>query len=99
MATHDEIKAQTVIERIEIEQADKDGVEDINRAAALSTETNLGVGYFLDYRLFGSLFSLSLAAIGAFWGFAPPAAILTFIAEDIGSYTVVDKVFHLLKYR
>jgi hypothetical protein len=48
----------------------------------------LGIGYFLDYHLFGSLFSLSLAAIAAFWGFAPAAAILTFIADDIGMYSL-----------
>jgi hypothetical protein len=74
----------TLIERIEIEHADEAGVEDINRGAALSTETKLGARYFLDLNLIGSLFSLSLASTTAFWGFGPPAAVLTFIAADIG---------------
>ena len=84
MAHNPSSKEATVIERIEIENTDEAGVEDINRAAALSTDTQLGARYFLDVNLFGGLLSIALAAIAAFWGFSPPAAILTFIAEDIG---------------
>jgi hypothetical protein len=73
-----------VLERIEAKHLDAEGKEDIARAAALGTETDLGVGYLLDFRLFSSLCSISLAAITAYWGFSPPAAVLTFIAEDIG---------------
>ena len=74
----------TVLERIELEHIDEDGREDIDRAAALGIETDQGAGYLLNGRLFGSLCSISLAAITAFWGFSPPAAVLSFIAEDIG---------------
>lgn len=84
MADRVQVKATTPNERIEIEQADEAGVEDLNRAAALSTDTQLGARYFLDIKLFGGLLSIALSAIAAFWGFSPPAAILTFIAEDIG---------------
>ena len=80
-----------VLEHIELEHIDEEGREDIDRAAALGLDTDRGAGYFLNYRLFGSLCSISLAAIAAFWGFSPPAAILTFIAEDIGKRAILSR--------
>lgn len=74
----------SLIEKIEIENTDEAGKEDIRRAAALGIETDLGVRYFLNVNLLGGLASISLSVCACVWGFSPPAAILTFIAQDIG---------------
>lgn len=74
---------------------DEEGNEDQIRAAALATDTDLGGRYILQFRTFGSICSISAAACSAYWGFSPPAAVLTFIAQDIGMliiYTVIRLV-------
>jgi hypothetical protein len=82
----------TTIEKIELENTDDGGREDLKRAAALSTNNEFGVKYFLNIRLLGSLLALSCGCISAFWGFSPPAAVLTFIAEDIGMLLSSEKL-------
>lgn len=75
-----------------VDQLDEEGNEDQRRAAALATETDLGGRYILQFRTFGSICSISAAACSAYWGFSPPAAVLTFIAQDIGMliiYTII----------
>lgn len=67
---------------------DDDANEDQRRAAALATQTDLGGRYILQFRTFGSICSIAAAACSAYWGFSPPAAVLTFIAQDIGMLIV-----------
>ncbi|KAI1612335.1 fungal trichothecene efflux pump [Exophiala viscosa] len=93
---HETERPVTVLERIELEHIDAEGREDNKRAAALGTETDLGASYLLNFRLFGSLCSISLAAITAYWGFSPPAAVLTFIAEDIGTSGGNESLFSIV---
>ena len=82
----------SAIERIlEHDHVDEAHFEDINRAAALSSDVSeLGLKYFLKINTIGGLASLSLAVVATFWGFSPPAAVLTFINADIGMITIVS---------
>ena len=59
--------------------------EDKLRSVMLATDHEaLGRQYFFSPKFVGSILALSLSVTATYWGFSPPAAILTFINEDIG---------------
>ena len=81
----EDIKGLTNLQRLELEHArgDEGAVADIQHSARLTTDQSK---FELKYlaRLLGAISSVGLGTLSAYWGFSPPAAILTFISEDLG---------------
>lgn len=83
----------TNLQRLELEHAEKDAgaVADLQHSAALTTDQSQFDGRYI-LRLVGAIFSISLGTLAAYWGFSPPAALLTVINEDIGRGVQWQKV-------
>ena len=78
-------RGQTKLSRLELEHAQNNAgtLEDIEHSNALTTVQNeFSTKYML--RMLGALSSIGLGTVAAYWGFSPPAAILTAINADIG---------------
>lgn len=76
---------QSYLHKLELEHANKGELEDIAHSNTISSDQALlGQEYFLSFKLIGCIFSISLATTASYWGFSPPAAILTYINQDIG---------------
>jgi hypothetical protein len=78
-------RGQTKLSRLELEHAQNDSgaLEDIQHSNALTTvQTEFSRAYIL--RMLGAISSIGLGTVSAYWGFSPPAAILTNINADIG---------------
>lgn len=81
-------RGQTKLSRLELEHAQNDSgtLEDIQHSNALTTvQTEFSKGYIL--RMLGAISSIGLGTVAAYWGFSPPAAILTAINADIGEHS------------
>ncbi|KIW23925.1 uncharacterized protein PV07_12086 [Cladophialophora immunda] len=78
-------RQQTSFQRLELEHAQRDAgaLEDIENSNALTTDqSEFSRGYVL--RMLAAIASIGMGTNAAYWGFSPPAAILTYINEDIG---------------
>lgn len=61
--------------------------EDVQFALLLAKEMDeLPPGYFTSVPFVGTMVSMSLTVVSAYFGFAVPASVLTFINMDIGTY-------------
>jgi hypothetical protein len=83
-------REQTNLQRLELEHAQNDigTLEDIKNSNALTTDqSQVTTGYVL--RVMAAISSVALGTVSAYWGFSPPAAILTIINEDIGRSTYI----------
>lgn len=81
--------AVTTLQRIELEHAQRDAglAEDYQNSRALTTDlSRFDFKYLL--RLIGAVSSISLGTLAAYWGFSPPAAILTYISADLGQSAI-----------
>jgi hypothetical protein len=77
--------AQTDLQRLELEHAKENAgtLEDLQHSDALTTDqSQMGRAYV--FRVMCAISGVSLGTLSAYWGFSPPAAILTYINEDIG---------------
>jgi hypothetical protein len=82
---------KTYLQGLQLEHADEGQLQDIQNSHALSSDIkSLGRLYFMSPQLIGCAASISLATTASYWGFSPPAAILTYINEDIGRLLVVN---------
>ena len=78
-------RGQTALSRLELEHAKNNTgtLEDIEFSNALTTsQDEFSTRYLL--RMLGAICSVGLGTVSAYWGFSPPAAILTVINADIG---------------
>jgi hypothetical protein len=78
-------RGQTELSRLELEHAQNNSgtLEDIEYSNALTTvQSEFSTRYIL--RMLGAISSVGLGTVSAYWGFSPPAAILTDINADIG---------------
>ncbi|KIX97094.1 uncharacterized protein Z520_07208 [Fonsecaea multimorphosa CBS 102226] len=77
--------ANTKLQELALAHADEGALQDITLSNTLSTSVDkVEQGYFMSLRLIGAIFSLGTAVAVSYWGFAPPAAVLTVINADIG---------------
>ncbi|OQV09728.1 hypothetical protein CLAIMM_13818 [Cladophialophora immunda] len=77
--------ANTKLQELALAHADEGALQDINHSNTLSTSVEkVEEGYFMSIRLIGAIISLGTAVAVSYWGFAPPAAVLTVINADIG---------------
>jgi hypothetical protein len=75
----------TKLQELILAHADEGALQDISNSNALSTDVEKAEkGYFMSLRLIGAICSLGTAVAVSYWGFAPPAAVLTVINADIG---------------
>lgn len=75
----------TKLQKLALVHADEGTYEDIRHSNALAMDSSTTEeGYFLSFRLVGSVMSLGLAVSVSYWAFSPAAAILTDINADIG---------------
>jgi hypothetical protein len=73
------------LERLELAHADEGQLVDYQLSNALAREKeDLQSGYFWRLPIVGSIMSVSIAVVATYWGFSPPAAILTYINADLG---------------
>lgn len=73
------------LKRLAQKHADDGQRQDIERSNKLATdETALDSSYWMQLSTIGAIFSIGLATTASYWGFSPPAAILTEINADIG---------------
>jgi hypothetical protein len=82
-----EERAITNLQRLELEHAKNDAgtIEDFQNSQALTTDqSTFDAKYVL--RLASAVASVSLGTVSAYWGFSPPAAVLTYISEDLGQF-------------
>ncbi|KAK4947679.1 hypothetical protein LTR10_013625 [Elasticomyces elasticus] len=73
------------LQRLELEHAqhDQGTAEDYQVSRTLTTDqSTFNFKYML--RLSSAVSSIAIGTLAAYWGFSPPAAILTFISEDLG---------------
>lgn len=77
--------AITNLQRLELDHArnDADAIADYENSRVLTTDQSKFNGKYM-LRLVGAVSSVSLGTVAAYWGFSPPAAVLTYISEDIG---------------
>jgi hypothetical protein len=83
-----EERAITNLQRLELEHAQHDAgtLADFQNSRALTTDqSKFNFRYLL--RLSSAVAGISLGTVAAYWGFSPPAAVLTYIAEDLGQST------------
>jgi len=86
----------TKLQELALAHADEGTLQDIRNSNALATDADkTEKGYFISLRLIGSICSLGTAVAVSYWGFAPPAAVLTTINEDIGKSS---RIFLQLEY-
>lgn len=80
-----EMRELTNLQQLELEHAkgDEGTLADLKHSAQLTTDQSKFQARYLA-RLLGAICSIGLGTLSAYWGFSPPASILTFIAEDIG---------------
>lgn len=84
MANHEEPQ-QSYLRKLELEHASEGQLEDVAHSNAISSDqSRLGQSYFMSKELIGCIASIALATTASYWGFSPPAAILTQINKDIG---------------
>ncbi len=83
--TFSEERQMTNLQRLELEHAQHDAgtIEDIEFSNALTTDQSKFDWRYMA-RLSGAVASVGIGTVSAYWGFSPPAAILTYINEDIG---------------
>ncbi len=84
-------RGQTELSRLELEHAQNNSgtLEDIEYSNALTTvQTEFSTSYIL--RMLGAISSIGLGTVSAYWGFSPPAAILTDINADIGKQSSLN---------
>lgn len=73
------------LQELALAHADEGTLEDIRNSNALSTDVDATEeGYFLSFRLIGSVAALGISLSTSYWGFSPSAAVLTTINADIG---------------
>lgn len=73
-------------QRLELEHAQRDegALADIENSNALAfDQSEMEKGYLV--KVFMAICSISLGTLATFWGFSPPAAIISVINEDIGN--------------
>ncbi|OQU97446.1 hypothetical protein CLAIMM_03376 [Cladophialophora immunda] len=78
-------EAITNLQRLELEHAQRDAgtIADYQNSRALTTDqSKFNATYLL--RLVSAVAGISLGTVAAYWGFSPPAAVLTYISEDLG---------------
>jgi hypothetical protein len=77
----------TNLQRLELQHAQNDAqaLEDFEHSNALTTDQSKFDKKYMA-NLLAAIFSVSLGTLAAYWGFSPPAAILTYIDQDIGMY-------------
>ena len=86
--------AITNLQRLELEHAqhDQGTLEDFQNSRALTTDqSHFNAKYLL--RLSSAVAGISFGTVAAYWGFSPPAAVLTYIAQDLGLFPY--EYFHL----
>lgn len=65
--------------------------EDVQNAKELAHDmSEMTRSYFFSVGYLGTMFSFSLTALSAYYGFSCPASILSYINEDIGMYPVFN---------
>lgn len=82
-----EERAISNLQRIELEHAQKDSglAEDYQNSNALTTDqSKFDQKYLL--RLVSAVAGIGFGTLAAYWGFSPPAAVLTYISEDLGGF-------------
>ncbi|KAI1613098.1 fungal trichothecene efflux pump [Exophiala viscosa] len=75
----------TNLQRLELEHAqhDQGTIEDYQVSRTLTTDqSRFDFKYLL--RLTSAISSITMGTLASYWGFSPPAAILTYISEDLG---------------
>jgi hypothetical protein len=88
-----DVGAQTQLQKLELEHAQRDEgtMEDYEHSNALTADqSQMGKGYLL--RVLLSISSISLGTTASYWGFSPPAAILTVINADIGKPANLENI-------
>jgi hypothetical protein len=81
----DEVDSAHHLKQLSRAYADNGQLQDYERSNALATDQmELSGNYWLQLSTVGAVFSIGLAVTASYWGFSPPAAILTSINEDIG---------------
>lgn len=84
----------TNLQRLELEHAqhDQGTIEDFQNSRTLTTDqSRFNLKYLL--RLATAVSSIAIGTLAAYWGFSPPAAIITFISEDLGQSPEFDHGF------
>ena len=77
----------TNLQRLELEHAEHDPgtIEDYQNSRVLTTDqSKFNFKYLL--RLASAVSSIALGTVAAYWGFSPPAAVLSYIAGDLGQF-------------
>lgn len=70
---------------VDVRRDDEGHQEDVKIAKLLANDqSDMPKGYFTSFRYLGVMFSMSLTVTSAYFGFAVPASVLTFINQDIG---------------
>lgn len=73
------------LKQLERERADEGQLQDIARSDALATDqAELDSGYWMKPATIGAIFSIGMGTTSSYWGFTPPAGIITYINADIG---------------
>lgn len=73
------------LKNLERKHADAGGSEDIHHSDALASDQDeIGTQYWWRGPFVGAIAGISMGTCASYWGFSPPAAILSVINADIG---------------